>query len=303
LPTAAGPSPLGDQGPTARGLPEGGHRHLLIGGLHRSGTTMLARLLAEHPEVSGFADTGVPADEGQHLQDVYPVTSPGRQAGRFAFLPESHLTERSPLVTEQNRRRLLEQWNPHWDLTCQVLVEKSPPNLLMSRFLQAMVPDSSFVFVLRHPIGVACATQKWSATRPHQLLAHWFRAHRILLDDIPHLTSVALVRYEDLVADPDGVMDRVFRLVGLEDHAPGRQTAAGVNADNFASDRTPRTSVNDHYFERWQLRKRHPGKRVYLYLNELRYEREARRFGYSLRRRSVTAPTDPVIARLLEAPG
>ena len=34
---------------------------------------MLARMLAEHPEVSGFADTGAPADEGQHLQDVYPV--------------------------------------------------------------------------------------------------------------------------------------------------------------------------------------------------------------------------------------
>ena len=58
---------------------------LFVGGLHRSGTTMLARMLAEHPQISGFADTGAPADEGQHLQDVYPVISPGRQAGRFAF--------------------------------------------------------------------------------------------------------------------------------------------------------------------------------------------------------------------------
>jgi N-acetyl-gamma-glutamylphosphate reductase len=61
-----------------------GHKLVFLAGLHRSGTTLLARLLAAHPEVSGFAVTAVPADEGQHLQDVYPSASvyggPGRSA-------------------------------------------------------------------------------------------------------------------------------------------------------------------------------------------------------------------------------
>lgn len=263
---------------------------------------MLARLLAEHPSVSGFSGTGVPADEGQHLQSVYPPPSPGRQAGRFAFLPEAHLTESSPLVSEENRRRLLAEWGAHWDLDRPVLLEKSPPNLLMSRFLQALVPESTFVFVVRHPIAVACATQKWSATRPHELLAHWVRAHRIAMADVPHLRSVILVRYEDLVADPDAVLGRVFRLVGLEDHAPGREPEAGVNADNFSGDRTTRTGVNEHYFERWQRRKANPAKRAYLAMVETRYERAARAFGYSLRRRTVSPPADPLVARLLASP-
>jgi hypothetical protein len=283
-------------------LSEPAHRYLFIGGLHRSGTTMLARFLAEHPEVSGFSDTGVPADEGQHLQTVYPPPSPGRQAGRFAFLPEAHLTEASPLVSEENRRLLLSEWSRHWDLRRPVLLEKSPPNLLMSRFLQALVPDSSFVFVVRHPIAVACATQKWSATRPHELLAHWARAHRIAMADVPHLRSVMLVRYEDLIADPDAVLRDVFRFAGLEDHAPGRRTEAGLNADNFAGDRTPRASVNEHYFERWQRRKASPLKRAYLAFLEARYERAARAFGYGLRRRAVFPPADPLVARLLGRP-
>ena len=70
-----------------------GHRFVFLAGLHRSGTTLLARLLASHPEVSGFSDTGVPADEGQHLQTVYPAAAVYGGPGRFGFAPEAHFTE------------------------------------------------------------------------------------------------------------------------------------------------------------------------------------------------------------------
>ncbi len=50
----------------------GRHSLAFIAGLHRSGTTPLTRLLAAHSEVSGFSNTHVEEDEGQHLQQVYP---------------------------------------------------------------------------------------------------------------------------------------------------------------------------------------------------------------------------------------
>ena len=56
------------------------HTYVFVGGLHRSGTSLLARSLEAHPSVSGFRDTGVPEDEGQHLQSVYPAGSPSRAA-------------------------------------------------------------------------------------------------------------------------------------------------------------------------------------------------------------------------------
>lgn len=54
------------------------HPFAILGGLHRSGTTLLFRMLREHPEISGFANNpdanewlGA-EDEGQYLQSVYP---------------------------------------------------------------------------------------------------------------------------------------------------------------------------------------------------------------------------------------
>jgi hypothetical protein len=264
---------------------------------------MLARLLAEHPQVSGFHDTGVPADEGQHLQDVYPVVSRGHQAGRFALDPAAHLTESSPLVSDANRAALWDAWRPHWEEQRQVLIEKSPPNLLMTRFLQAMFPQAGFVLVIRHPIAVSAATQKWSSTRPHQLLGHWAAAHRTLRADLPHLRRVMIVRYERLVADPDRELGRVFGFAGLSDHAPGRQVADGVNRDNFAGDRTPRAGSNQRYFTSWDARRRSPLKRVYLDIAERRCRPEAARFGYLMRPPGERPAADPLVAGLLAEAG
>jgi hypothetical protein len=178
---------------------------------------------------------------------------------------------------------LFDEWARHWDMERSLLLEKSPPNLIMTRFLQAMFPAARFVVVIRHPIAVACATQKWSGSRPHQLIHHWLVAHEMFAADAPLLENLLVVRYETMVADPDACFGRVFGFLGLDDPAPGRTVAAGVNGDNFRADRQPRGEVNESYFASWDARRRRPAKRAYLDLVELFYERRARRFGYSLR--------------------
>jgi hypothetical protein len=238
------------------------HRFAFVTGLHRSGTSLLARCIAEHPQVSAFSGTGVPEDEGQLLQSVYPPGHLDGGPGRFGFAERQHLTEHSPLATPESRERLWQQWSPHWDLNRPVLLEKSPPHLTKTRFLQALFPGCSFVVVTRHPIAVACATQKWSATRPDQ----------------PSLERVHLLRYEDFVASPDAELERIFAFLGMDAVPSGLE----VRAD-----------INERYFAEWQARRRNAARSAYLSLVERRWEGTARRWGYSLR---SPAATDDTIA-------
>lgn len=213
------------------------HRFIFIGGLHRSGTSLLHRMIRNHPEVSGFTETGAPEDEGQWLQDVYPTARVYGGPGLFAFSPEAHLTETSPLATPHHGEKLFSQWAKHWDVNQQVLVEKSPPNLIRARFLQQLFPSSRFVFLLRHPIAVSLATAKWLESPLARLLEHWNCAHHAFLEDLPSISHAHVLRYEDLLTEPEATMHKLWDFLQLSP-APLQEAL------------TP--AINDHYFAQWE---------------------------------------------------
>ena len=243
------------------------HTYVFVGGLHRSGTSLLARSLEAHPSVSGFRDTGVPEDEGQHLQSVYPAGNRLGGAGRFAFSRGAHMTEDSPLATDENRRRLLAEWNPHWDPSRPVLVEKSPPNAMRTRYLQAMFPGARFVVMTRHPIAVAIATSKWTRSSLPRMIEHWLRCYETLLEDAPHVEHLRMLRYEDLVTRPDEELAEVQRFVGIDPRPSGIEVRQGLN---------------DSYFEGWEQRRGNPLRRAWYDRAARRLEPRVNRFGYSL---------------------
>jgi hypothetical protein len=266
---------------------------VFIGGLHRSGTSLLARHLADHPLISGFANTGVPEDEGQLLQSVYPAAKRYGGPGRFGFAAEMHLTERSPLITDANRRQLFDQWRRHWNCDRPVLLEKSPPNLLKTRFLQAMFPGARFIMMLRHPVANALATQKWSRTSLDSLIEHWLLCYETLARDLPSLEHVTLLRYEDLVVDADDELERLQRFIGVEPLRSGVQFRQDLNAS---------------YFRRWRMlgyvrRRLLPTRLLPASLRreslERRFEVRANRFGYTFGELERVVDRDEMLAELI----
>src|ERR1039457_2443121 len=122
-------------------------KYVLVCGLHRSGTSVLGRNIGRMENCTGFKDTGALMDEGQFLQDIYPIASKYGGAGRFGFDPRAHRTEPSSLLTPENVARLRASWHSYWDKSKTICVEKTPVNLLMTRFLQAAFPNSYFIVI------------------------------------------------------------------------------------------------------------------------------------------------------------
>jgi hypothetical protein len=210
-------------------------RLVFVGGLHRSGTTPFARTLAEHPDVSGISDSPAREDEGQHLQSVYPKAKVYGGSGRFAHHAAAHLTDTSPLVGPDQAEAMLASWEPYWDTGARLLVEKSPPNIIMSRFLQACFPGSAYIAVVRHPVAVALSNKKWrrvTSANPRKfeslggLVQHWLVAHDILAGDLPHVERALVVYYENLVANPEAELQRVGRFLGLSRPFPASSLTA-----------------------------------------------------------------------------
>src|SRR5512138_726149 len=103
-----------------------GKLFVFIGGLHRSGTSLIHECLRDHPDMSGFNGTGVQEDEGQHLQSVYKPASAYGGPGKFGFNSHSFMDETHEFVSDSSRSRLLSEWGKHWDLGRRILIEKSP---------------------------------------------------------------------------------------------------------------------------------------------------------------------------------
>lgn len=245
------------------------HKFIFLCGLHRSGTTPLFRILRGHPEISGFHDTGVPEDEGQHLQTVFPAARSFGGPGRFGFVPEAHLTEESAEVTTSNRQKLFEEWSRHWDLSKGCLLEKSPPNLIRTRFLQALFPNSYFIVLLRHPIAACLATRKWADGSLESLMEHWLHCHKLFKMDSAHLKHVHVLRYEDLIRNTNAELATIYRLLDLPPRLAPALNPAG----------------NDPYFNTWQQMLVEPaGSEAGRVVQKVvqKYEHELRTYGYSL---------------------
>ena len=194
------------------------HRYVFVGGLHGSGTSLVHRWLRAHPAVSGFSGTGVPQDEGQHLQRLLPTARSLGGRGRFGFALQAHLTEKSELAVPSAAAELLADWEAHWPGDREIRVEKSPPNMLRFRLLQSLFPGALCVLVVRHPLAVAASTRKkgrLSRFRSRRaLVEHWLHCHETFARDRPSLQHLVVLRYEDLVVAPETGLDSVFSALG-----------------------------------------------------------------------------------------
>jgi hypothetical protein len=268
------------------------YKYVFVCGLHRSGTSVLGRNIARLENCTGFKNTGALMDEGQLLQDVYP-NDLGFGAGRFGFQPGAHRTETSELLTPENVARLRASWHAYWDKSKTICVEKTPGNLLMTRFLQAAFPNSYFIVVKRHPVPVSIASQRWKVniTPMHSLFEHWLLCHELFEQDKKYLEHLYELTYEDYIENPGRYHEEIAAFIGTrvpespkEDkfyYVAQWRNPVGVRVPEHAMEKVT-AAHNQKYLDRWAKYLTSSFFKGYYRYIARKYESRFARYGYSL---------------------
>src|SRR6266700_2597277 len=269
------------------------YKYVFVCGLQRSGTSVLVRNVARLENCTGFKNTGKSEDEGQFLQDVYLVDAEYGGMSRFGFDPRAHRTETSALLTRENVAKLRASWHAYWDNSKTIFVEKTPANLLMTRFLQAAFPNSYFIVIRRHPLPVSMAIRKWKRclTPLYRTFEHWLHCHKLFEQDKKYLNHVYELTYEDYIQNPAKYHEEIAAFIGTRVPEPPKEdkfyyvaqwrNPAGVRVPEYAMEEvTP--AHNQKYFDRWSNFLRKSVFRSYYRYITRKYEPRFTKWGYSL---------------------
>lgn len=188
---------------------------LFLVGCYNSGTTLLAQLLGQHPSISALPTEGHFITD-QFIKD-YDVGLPRM------WSQGEHLFRLTEADEGPDPVRIKKEWGARLDRRRPVLLEKSPPNTVRTRWLQKHFAPARFVAIVRNGYAVAEGILRKADPRhlpegwPIEACAHqWVRSYEVLLEDAPHLEHLLWVRYEDLLADPPTVLSRIAEFAGVD---------------------------------------------------------------------------------------
>lgn len=194
----------------------------------RCGSTLLQRLLNSHPDVlvwgEGGGFLGRFAAAFADLRDWASTYETQRAALRMAAdafvanaLPDDGELDAAAaafiraLFAEPAARRGRSRWG----------FKETRGDARLARFLRAVLPGTRVIHLTRDVADVLRSLAEWEATSPNwsadqtaAALADWARVNASFRDD-PGAADLAL-RYETVVAEPMGTVDRLGRVLDLD---------------------------------------------------------------------------------------
>lgn len=226
-------------------------RPIFVIGAQRSGTTLLRLMLDAHPDVAIGPETafarGVDAlvespffGHGDQWYEQYGWSRDRLERAAAALYGE--------VFSSWARSMGAVRWG-----------EKTPVHRYHVPRLATWFPDAQFVGLVRHPGAVASSRERWgydwTAT-----LRDWAASGRYLLEacDLLDAHRVLLLRYEDLVDDPEAAMRRLCTFLDLpwsplvlEHH---RAPRAEVNEERTLGGTDTSAGIDPSKAHRWASR-------------------------------------------------
>jgi hypothetical protein len=129
----------------------------------------------------------------------------------------------------------------------EVLVDKTPSNAAIWTRLAECWPEARFVFLLRHPAAIAESLTRLMPARSTEKIEREVLNHTSAVEDARQNLPGYTLRYEEVVADPEGVLRELCGFLGVgweprmldygsSDHGPFR-LGLGDDSDKIRSGR------------------------------------------------------------------
>lgn len=214
---------------------------LFILGVNNSGTTLFARILESHPDILALPH------EGQLLTEALPRPDYENVVRLWTKKMEKfRLTEANDGASA---RAAQADWMKLYPAGPGLRLEKSPPNTIRSLWLQKYFPDTMFIALTRHPYAVCEGIRRRMGCTLEEAASHWNTANTILLEDIPKLEKCILMKYEELMSNPDMALVNIARFLGIKD-AFDRQTISELESHSIDGQTRGLTNMNQKSFDR-----------------------------------------------------
>jgi len=185
---------------------------LFILGVNNSGTTLMHRTLAQHPEID--------AVKGEGQRSPW-ILDPGKLGLGRVWTEQLWAVRTPPTIPFIGVPLLRRDWlNRRLTTDGDYTLEKSPPDTVRSPWLQHHFEPATFIGMIRNGYAVAEGTRR-RKRRPVSIqrsARHWAKANEVMLEDSEKLERFLLVKYEDFVENPREVLARITGFLEIEDY-------------------------------------------------------------------------------------
>jgi tetratricopeptide (TPR) repeat protein len=233
---------------------------VFIVGMPRSGTTLLANVLSNHPLVDTAGELPTIAQLAQFLQSLSKEKVAYPRAARYLT------TEIVEQMREQYEKRLCRDSRPE----ASYVIDKSPLNFLRLGFIQLLLPEARIIHCKREAMDTCLSNyfQRFELSYDYSFdlenIGHFYKQYVKMMEHWRRVLpeKIVEVEYEELVGDTEIVARRLLSYLGLDWHASCLSPHTNPCPVETASNWQVRQPIYRQAVERWRHYEKHLGPLV-----------------------------------------
>jgi hypothetical protein len=191
------------------------YKWVFIIGCYNSGTTLLSRILEQHPQIAGLPD------EGHFLTEE--LLTP-RQVGIPRLWAEKE--ELFTIASDEKKelaKIVMQDWQEQvYKVKAKYVLEKSPPDILRLLWIQNNFPDAHFIHIVRNgyavSLGIEKLVKKKYGERDNLLekaANQWQRSNEVFQREQSNLKNVIEISYEELSENPKSTLNKITNFLKI----------------------------------------------------------------------------------------